>query len=246
LAERTEKQKTEKLYILKTVLLTGINTGLGKELFNQLVEKKYFVFGLLRNEEIYNELLKTKPTTVELILADISNDNCINIINQIVKDTNIDLVINNAGIGGEGMNLESTNSTEIINLINVHCLGVLRIMQSISKNLIQNNKTTVINLNSRLGSITHQSIGTFKNLDVSYSYRIAKASQNMLTNCLRLEFAGINFVSLTPGKLKTELAQVDANLSPAESAKRIIEYWEQEKFENTNGILEVPDKIMEW
>jgi NAD(P)-dependent dehydrogenase (short-subunit alcohol dehydrogenase family) len=119
-------------------------------------------------------------------------------------------------------------------------------MQSISKNLIQNNKTTVINLNSRLGSITHQSIGTFKNLDVSYSYRIAKASQNMLTNCLRLEFAGINFVSLTPGKLKTELAQVDANLSPAESAKRIIEYWEQEKFENTNGILEVPDKIMEW
>jgi short-subunit dehydrogenase len=155
-------------------------------------------------------------------------------------------VINNAGIGGEGMNLESTNSTEIINLINVHCLGVLRIMQSISKKLIQNNKTTVINLNSRLGSITHQSIGTFKNLDVSYSYRIAKASQNMLTNCLRLEFAGINFVSLTPGKLKTELAQVDANLSPAESAKRIIEYWEQEKFENTNGILEVPDKIMEW
>ena len=137
MAERTEKQNTEKLYILKTVLLTGINKGLGKELFNQLVEKKYFVFGLLRNEEIYNELLKTKPTNVELILADISNDNCINIINQIVKDTNIDLVINNAGIGGEGMNLESTNSTEIINLINVHCLGVLRIMQSISKKLIQ-------------------------------------------------------------------------------------------------------------
>jgi short-subunit dehydrogenase len=155
-------------------------------------------------------------------------------------------VINNAGIGGEGMNLETANSTEIIDLINVHCLGVLRVMKSISKNLIQNNKTTVINLNSRLGSITHQSIGTFKNLDVSYSYRIAKASQNMLTNCLRLEFDGIKFVSLTPGKLKTELAQVDANLSPAESAKRIIEYWEQEKFENSNGILEVPDKIMEW
>lgn len=111
---------------MKTVLLTGINKRLGKELFNQLVEKEHFVFGLLRNEEIYNELLKNKPKNVELILADISNDNCINKINQIVKETNIDLVINNAGIGGEGMNLESANSTEIIDLINVHCLGVLR------------------------------------------------------------------------------------------------------------------------
>lgn len=231
---------------MKTILITGINKGLGKELFNQLVEREYFVFGLLRNEEIYNELLKNKPKNVELILADISNDDCIKEINQIVKDTNIDLVINNAGIGGEGMNLESANSKEIIELINVHCLGVLRVMKSISQNLIQNNKTTIINLNSRLGSITHQSIGTFKNLDVSYSYRIAKASQNMLTNCLRLEFEGINFVSLTPGKLKTGLAQVDANLTPSESAKRIIEYWELEKFENTNGILEVPNKIMEW
>jgi hypothetical protein len=53
-------------------------------------------------------------------------------------------------------------------------------------------------------------------------------------------------VSLTPGKLKTKIAQVDADLEPSESAKRIIEYWEQEKFKNTNGILEVPDKIMEW
>ena len=42
------------------------------------------------------------------------------------------------------MNLESANSTEIIDLINVHCRGVLRVMKSISKNLIQNNKTTVI------------------------------------------------------------------------------------------------------
>ena len=231
---------------MKKILITGINKGLGKELFDQFVNKGYFVFGLLRNEEIYKDLIKNKPENVELILADISNDNCINEINKIVKDTNIDLVINNAGIGGEGINLERANSKEIIELINVHCLGVLRVMKSISQNLIQNNKTTVINLNSRLGSITHQSIGTFKNLEVSYSYRIAKASQNMLTNCLRLEFEGINFVSLTPGKLKTALAQVDANLSPSESAKRIIEYWEQEKFENTNGILEVPDKIMEW
>ena len=231
---------------MKTILITGINKGLGKELFNQLVKKKYFVFGLLRNKDVYKEINKNKPKNVELILADISDDNCMDKIQQVIKNTSLDLIINNAGIGGKAMKLENVNSIEIIDLFNVHCLGVIRVMKSISKNLMKNNKTTVININSRLGSITNQSIGTFKNLEVSYSYRIAKASQNMLTTCLRLEFKDIFFVSLTPGKLKTEIAQVDADLAPSESAKRIIEYWEQEKFENTNGILEVPNKIMEW
>ena len=68
---------------MKTILITGINKGLGKELFNKLVDKGYFVFGLLRNEETYKELLKNKPKNVELILADISNDNCIIEINKI-------------------------------------------------------------------------------------------------------------------------------------------------------------------
>jgi len=231
---------------LKKILITGINKGLGKELFNQLVEKDYFVFGLLRNKEVYNEINENKPKNVELILADISDDNCMDKIQQVVKKSTLDLVINNAGLGGEAIKLENVNSNEIIDLFNVHCLGVLRVMKSISKNLIKNNKATVINLNSRLGSITHQSTGTFKNLEVSYSYRIAKASQNMLTACLRLEFKDIIFVSLTPGKLKTGIGQVDADLLPSESAKRIIEYWEKEKFKNLNGILEVPDKLMEW
>jgi short-subunit dehydrogenase len=231
---------------MKTIFITGINKGLGKELFNQFVEKGYFVFGLLRNEAIYNELKTKKPLNVEYILADVSEDDCISKIQEIIKDKEIDLVINNAGIGGEGMTLKETTSKEIMDLINVHCLGVLRIMKAVIDNLKRNNNTTVINLNSRLGSITHQNIGTFKNMEVSYSYRIAKSSQNMLTNSLRLEFEDVNFVSLTPGRLSTKIEHKDIYITPAECTKRIIEYWEQEKFENTNGIFEVPDKITEW
>ncbi len=223
---------------MKTIIITGINKGLGKALFTQLIEKEYFVFGLLRNETIYNQLIKDKPQNADYILADISNDNCIEKIKHIVKVKKLDLVINNAGIQGDGMTLETATSTEILELINVHCLGVFRIMKAITENLKDNN-ATVINVNSRLGSIYHQEIGTFKNMEVSYSYRIAKASQNMLTASLRLEFENTNFVSLTPGRLSTE---AEYN----ESAKRIIDFWELENFKNTNGILEVPNKMTEW
>jgi hypothetical protein len=92
-------------------------------------------------------------------------------------------------------------------------------MKAVIDNLKRNNNTTVINLNSRLGSITHQNIGTFKDMEVSYSYRIAKSSQNMLTNSLRLEFEDVNFVSLTPGRLSTKIEHKAIYITPAECTK---------------------------
>jgi hypothetical protein len=68
----------------------------------------------------------------------------------------------------------------------------------------------------------------------------------MLTNCLKIEFENQNFVSLMPGKLKTKISQPDADTLPSESAKKIIEYWEQGKFKNENGIKELNGNLIEW
>lgn len=232
---------------MKRILITGINKGLGKEFFNQLTQAGYFVYGLLRNEDYFNDLKRQELQHVELILADITNDACIEKIHAVVKEHPIDLVINNAGIGGEGITLDDTSAAEIMQLLDVHCLGVLRVLKATKTNLLKGEHPTVINLNSRFGSVSNQYNKTFQNLKVSYSYRIAKAAQNMLTNCLRLELGdSIEFVSVTPGKLITELAQVDANLTPREGARRIITYWEEGKLKSENGILQVPDHITEW
>lgn len=229
---------------MKKIFITGITKGLGKELFKQFSEREYFVYGLLRNEEKFNELSEKRNKNTGLILADISSDDCMLKIKEIVKDEKIDLIINNAGIGGKEFNLENVETSEILELFNIHCLGVIRILKALKSGFHEN--TTVLNISSRLGSINRQSLGMYKNLEVSYSYRIAKASQNMLTNCLKIEFENQNFVSLMPGKLKTEISQPDADTLPSESAKKIIEYWEQGKLKNENGIKELNGNLIEW
>lgn len=181
-----------------------------------------------------------------LILADISSNDSISKIQAIVKDEKIDLIINNAGIGGKASKLKYTYSTEILNLFNVHCLGMLRVLKALSTNFFENGNTTILNINSRFGSISRQSLGTYKDLEVSYSYRIAKASQNMLTNCLKLEFKNQHFVSIMPGKLKTEISQTDADMLPSESADKIIDLWEQGELRNENGIKELNGNLIEW
>ncbi len=231
---------------MKTALITGVSRGLGKALFEQLCQKKYYVFGLLKDPKQFEEWRQQVPANVELILADLAADDCIPAIRDVVQSRSLDLIINNAGIGGKEYTLGNIDTIEIQELFNIHCLGVVRVLKALEKNFSTHKNATILNINSRLGSINRQSLGTYRNLNVSYAYRIAKAAQNMLTNCLKQEFPEQTFVSLMPGKLKTGIAQTDADTSPAKSAARIIALWENADFVNENGINEVGKALIEW
>ena len=232
---------------MKTILITGISRGLGKELFQLFVSEGYTVYGILRNKLKAQKLEKELPKNGKIILTDLSSDQSINSIQTIIKQNRIDLLINNAGIGGKSYLIEETESKEIFELFNIHCLGVFRTVKALKVNLLKANEPIVLNLNSRFGSITRQSNGTYLNTAVSYAYRIAKAAQNMLTNCLRTEFKDkIKFVSIHPGKMKTEIAQVDADIEPEVIANKILRFYQNGSFKEENGIIELDKEIIEW
>lgn len=231
----------------KNVFITGINKGLGKELFELFLTKGYTVYGLLRNQSVAEKLKSKLPENGKIILTDLSSDESINAIQEIVGGNSIDLLINNAGIGGKSHLIEKMGSNEINDLFNIHCLGLFRTVKALKTNLLKANEPIVLNLNSRLGSITRQSNGTYDHITVSYSYRIAKAAQNMLTNCLRKEFKGkIKFLSIHPGKMKTSIAQIDADIEPKVIATRILKSFENGTFKEINGIIELEKEIIEW
>lgn len=232
---------------MQTVLITGISRGLGKALFNLFTSNGYFVFGVVRNASDKEKLEASAPDNSTIIVADLASDTAIESIRQVVQDQPIDLLINNAGIAGSAWQLKTVEATEIGNLFNVHCLGVLRTIKALRENLLRADKPVVLNLNSRLGSITRQSTGAYDHLAISYSYRIAKAAQNMLTNCLRIEFkAEIQFISLHPGKMKTEIASSDADSEPADVAQHILRHFESGKLVEEHGIVELGKEVIEW
>ncbi len=231
----------------KNVVITGISRGLGKELFRLFNTKGYNVYGVLRNgleaETLRNELLGNG----EIIVADLSKDQAIDTIQHVVGKKPIDLLINNAGISGKSHLIDQIESKEIIDLFNIHCLGVFRTTKALKENFYNADKPVVLNLNSRFGSITRQSIGTYEDITISYSYRIAKAAQNMLTNCLRKEFKdNIMFVSLHPGKMKTDMASKDADIEPEIVANKILEAFENDTFEAESGIVQLDKELIEW
>lgn len=110
----------------------------------------------------------------------------------------------------------------MLSLIGVHCLGALRVTQAVMPFVLDDG--IIINVSSRFGSISKVSSGEFENVACSYSYRIAKAAQNMLTQCMCSEFkdSSIRIFSIHPGRLKTDSASMDADRTPEEAAEMLF------------------------
>ena len=121
----------------KKILITGISRGLGKALFTLFATRDYFVYGILRKQSELEAFEKKYPKKSKIILADLSSDKSIKRIQAAVQDNPIDLLINNAGIAGNAYLIQHTDSVEIIDLFNIHCLRVLRTTKALTDNLVK-------------------------------------------------------------------------------------------------------------
>ena len=79
----------------------------------------------------------------------------------------------------------------------------------------------------------------FKDMNVSYSYRIAKASQNMMSVCLSNELNkfGICVLSIHPGQVLTDCGSNDASESPKNAATRIKDWIYSLKPKDTGSFI---------
>lgn len=210
------------------VLITGGNRGLGFELVKVFHENGHVVFPLVRKKEAIEHLICLFPSRCFPILADLASDDSIDRIQEQLKQHTevVDLIINNAGIPGKETEILHTTSEELMVLFNIHCLGSIRAVKGSYANLIQSENPRIINISSRLGSLSKMAAKEFPQGQFSYSYRIAKAAQNMLTLCLRqeLEGNGIVVTAIHPGKLKTAMGAYDADITSSEGAYNIYSW----------------------
>src|SRR5574343_484317 len=86
----------------KTILITGSSSGIGFALAEYFGKKGHAVYGLSR-KNIDNSYFKTIPTDIT------DNEQIIASVSQILKtEKNIDVLINNAGMGMVGAVEDST------------------------------------------------------------------------------------------------------------------------------------------
>ena len=213
----------EKSYVQQSVLITGAGKGLGFALASQLFLQQYNLYLVVRKQSAKELLIKSFPQA-KVLVCDITAQTYSEQLATWLGDAHLDVIINNAGAGSKGNDLASATALQLQQAFNTHCVGAFSTVQSSLENLKRSSQPLIINISSRRGSMSMQAEGAAKGSGCSYSYRIGKAAQNMLSLCLadELEELGIRVAAVHPGRLLTQLAASDAVLDVEESASRLV------------------------
>ncbi len=200
------------------VLITGTSKGLGLELAQCYLDLGYCVIGVSRSES------KIVAKNYHHFIGDVTDKNIANGLKQYLVSLSIrkiDIVINNAGTGSCGEHLSLVEPDEMLKQLDVHCVGALRILKGVREFL---NNSKLVNVTSRLASTAQNIRGDFVGKEFSYSYRVAKSAQNMLSLCLSNdpELFGTKVISLNPGLLLTDSGSSDARHTAKEGAEAFI------------------------
>lgn len=218
---------------MPSVLITGAAKGLGRELSRSFFHHRWSLYLIVRSVESDADLKNEFPEA-KILISDIRSAEHEGILKKWLGDCSIDVLVNNAGVGGQGPSLETANAEQISTVFETNCVGVFSTVKGAYQSLKRAERGLVINISSRRGSLSMQASRAAKGSGCSYSYRISKAAQNMLTLCLAddLEEVGIDVAAIHPGRLLTKMASKDAHMTPEKSAGLISDLVISKKIKN--------------
>lgn len=214
--------------VSKKVLITGADRGLGYSFAKLLLEKQYHVFAgqYLEEWHFLGELKQQFPDTLDIIPLDVGDDASVKrAARQIASSTQqLDIIINNAGIGGNGDQstfLVELDYERIQNIFNINTLGALRVTNSLMGLLLQGGEKLIVNISSEAGSVgrNHRISG--------YGYCMSKSALNMQSAIVHehLRMLGGQVMVFYPGWLQSYMRgslNESAPTHPDESAAKII------------------------
>lgn len=205
----------------RLAVITGANRGLGYATVRELAGNGWTVVALTRAPGAPED--GTWPDGVVPVLHDVRSDPPLQ-LTAALEGRPVDLLVNNAAQGARHAALGSIEAAGILNAVDVNVAGPLRLTQFLLPNLLAAPDPVIVNLSSRLGSVSAQANGDFADLSTSYAYKISKAAQNMLTVSLAQELRGqVRCWALHPGKLATAMGQADAAKHPVTAARQLRE-----------------------
>jgi NAD(P)-dependent dehydrogenase (short-subunit alcohol dehydrogenase family) len=198
-----------------THLVTGASRGLGLELARQLAARGGRVIAGVRRPE---EATGLRELSAEVVPLDVTDAGSVAALAERLRGRPLDVLVNNAGLGGGAEPLERLDVTTLDRYFQVNALGALRMVQAVLPNLRAGSRKLVVNVTSRMGSIDDNSSGGY------YGYRASKAALNMINRSLAIDLAddGFTCVVLHPGWVATDMGGMGAKLSPRESVERLL------------------------
>ena len=187
----------------RTVLVTGANRGIGREVARQLVAGGDHVAVTAR------DLVAAERTATELgpgavgIQLDVTDQASVDAAARVVEDRfgRLDVIVNNAAIHYDTWQRAASADLDVVrDAIDTNLLGAWRVILALLDLLRRGAHGRIVNVSSQGGSLATMGAGT-------PAYHVSKAGLNALTRTLaaELESDGILVNAVCPGWVATDM-----------------------------------------
>ena len=202
---------------MSSVLITGANRGLGLEFAADYAADGWQVFAACRSPaeaEQLKDLTRKTGDRVSVFAMDVTDLGSIRNAATQLREAAIDVLINNAGIGGpRGQTTGNVDYKAWGHVLDVNTMGPLRVLEAFIDQLARSERKLVVTITSGMGSIGDNTSGG------SIPYRSSKAAVNMVVRSAAIDLAKrhITWVLLSPGWVTTDMGGPGARLTPQQS-----------------------------
>ena len=184
----------------RTAIVTGGAQGFGLDITKRLIRSGASVIIWDNDQKMVEKAIEDiKSSNLSFNIVDISNyskvEEC---VQEITKQKNIDILINNAGITGPTATLWEYDIEMWKKVVDINLMGTFNCCRTIVPNMIKNNYGRIVNVASVAGKDGNANAS---------AYSVGKAGAIGLTKSLGKELADKNIAvnAVTPAGAKTRI-----------------------------------------
>jgi len=185
---------------LKHILITGVSSGFGLALAREALADGHSVTGTLRQADRIAAFEALSPGRAHARLLDVTDEAAIGMVVREVEEAlgPIDVLVNNAGYGHEGV-MEESPLVEMRRQFDVNVFGAVAMMRAVLPGMRSRRAGRILNITSMGGMITMPGI--------SY-YCGSKFALEGISEALGKEVSslGIHVTAVAPGSFRTDWA----------------------------------------
>lgn len=181
------KKVVEKRY----AIVSGDTSGIGREITLSLLAKGYFVYGISRRSESNIEHNNYKHISLDITDSNAVKEN----LQAVLKEHDIDLLINCAGFGISGA-IEFNDIESVKKQMDVNFFGMVNVNETLIPHFRNRRKGRIVNISS---------VAAIAPIPYQAYYSASKSAMNTYSLALANELRDfdIKVIAIQPGDIKT-------------------------------------------
>lgn len=196
----------------KVIFLTGASSGIGEALALALAQRGAKLGLLARRAELLKDIAEKCEKSggqARYYAADVTDADSVAKAAESLRDEFgvIDILVANAGIGGNNEETRTLNPAAVAQVININLLGAVNAVAAVLPAMLEKRSGQLVAISSLAG---------FRGLPKSAAYSASKAGMTAFFESVRLDVQtrGVAVTIVQPGFIKTPLTSGRANKMP--------------------------------